>query len=86
MAINRFTVQESEDRKIWYTVKHLCSVRDCYLEIMSYDESFRTKQNQEWFEWNVEDEGKKYFYRILDVSGLIVPKKQARFDPRTSLL
>lgn len=84
MATKLFTVQESEDNRFWHTVKHLRTLRECYLEIVSYEEIFPTEKSSNTFQWSIKDKHKNYYYRILDFGGGIMVKKSERFDPRTS--
>ena len=79
-----FRVQESEDNKLWTTVKQISSVRDCYMEQLSYEEIFKLNKSKNTFEWEIKQGTRSFYYRILDRAGGIVLKKSEKFDPRTS--
>lgn len=79
-----FTLQESEDGRFWTSIRKIRTLKDCYLEIVSFEEWYPVEKKTHSFEWCVKDKTKKYFYRILDAGGGIMSKKTERFDPRTA--
>lgn len=78
-----FSVQESTDKRIWSTVKTVRSLRECYMELVGFEESFPVQASRTTFEWNLNDGKETYYYRILKRGSIVM--REDRFDPRTCL-